>query len=172
VFTTLRGHGEVYFDSAVMFTVFLLAARFVEMSLRHRAGRHADALARLLPDGTLRVVDGRAERVTVEELTCVRVPADGEVVSGRTEVDESLLTGESAPVLRATGDTLIAGSLNVGGVVEMCVMRIGQDSTLAAVARLLERAQVSRLPVAELADRVAGGFHRRRAAPRRGSRIY
>lgn len=167
VFTTLRGYGEVYFDSVVMFTFFLLAGRFVEMSLRHRAGRHADALARLLPDGALRVTDGRAERVTVEELSPgdrvrvrpgERVPADGEVVSGRTEVDEALLTGESVPVVRGTGDTLIAGSLNVGGVVEMRVTRTGQDSTLATVARLLERAQGSRPPVAELADRVAGWF--------------
>ena len=164
---TLLGRGEVYFDSAVMFTFFLLLGRYVEMSLRHRSGRHGDALVRLLPDGVTRLDGAREQRVTPDELLAgdrvrirpgERVPADGEIVTGMTEVDESLLTGESAPRARGRGDQIIAGTLNLSGAVEVRVLRAGQDSTLATVSRLLERAQASRPLTATLADRVAAWF--------------
>ncbi len=167
VVATLRGRGAVYFDSVVMFTFFLLLGRYVEMSLRHRAGLQHDALARLLPASSLRLTGGKAERVTPDELSAgdrvrvlpaERVPADGRIECGSTEVDESLLTGESAPRVRRAGDELTAGTLNLTGVVEMTVTRVGQDSTLAAVSRLLERARSSRPAVADLADRVAAWF--------------
>jgi len=167
VTSTLRGHGAVYYDSVVMFTFFLLLGRFVEMSLRHRQGMQHDAIARLLPESALRLEGARAERVTPDELHSgdrvrvlpgERVPADGRIETGSSELDESLLTGESAPRLRNRGDALIAGSLNLSGVVEMSVTRIGQDSTLAEVSRLLERAHASRPEVADLADRVAAWF--------------
>jgi Cu2+-exporting ATPase len=167
VVSTLRAQGAVYFDSVVMFTFFLLLGRYVEMSLRHRSGMQHDALARLLPDSVLRIETGRAERVTPEELragdrvrvlTGERVPADGIIELGATEVDESLLTGESAPRPRGCGDTVLAGTLNLSGAVEVSVTRVGQDSTLASVARLLERAQASRPRIADLADRVAVWF--------------
>jgi len=167
VSSTLRGHGAVYFDSAVMFTFFLLLGRYIEMSLRHRSGLQHDALARLLPQSVLRLGGNQAERVTPDELRPgervrllpgERVPADGEIESGATEVDESLLTGESAPRLRGPGDALIAGTLNLSNVVEMSVTRMGQDSTLAAISRLLARAHSSRPRVADVADRVAAWF--------------
>ncbi|HYL01524.1 MAG TPA: heavy metal translocating P-type ATPase [Steroidobacteraceae bacterium] len=167
VAATLRGRGAVYFDSVVMFTFLLLLGRYVEMSLRHRAGLQHDALARLLPDSALRLTGSEAERVTPDELRAgdrvrvlhaERVPADGRIECGSTEVDESLLTGESAARLRRPGDELTAGTLNLTGVVEMTVTRAGQDSTLAAVSRLLERARGSRPAVADLADRVAAWF--------------
>jgi len=167
VVSTLRGRGAVYFDSVVMFTFFLLLGRYLEMSLRHRAGWQHDALARLLPDSTLRLGGAAAERVTPDELRAgdrvrvlpgERVPADGRIECGSTDADESLLTGESAPRVRRTGDELTAGTLNLTGVIEMKVTRTGQDSTLAAVSRLLERARGSRPAVADLADRVAAYF--------------
>ncbi|MBV8341880.1 MAG: heavy metal translocating P-type ATPase, partial [Gammaproteobacteria bacterium] len=167
VAATLRGVGTVYFDSAVMFTFFLLLGRYIEMSLRHRCGMQHDALARLLPQSVLRLGHTGAERVTPDELRAgermrvlpgERLAADGVIEKGATEVDESLLTGESAPRLRGCGDTLLAGTLNLGSAVEMSVVRVGQDSTLAEVARMLERAHASRPPVADIADRVASGF--------------
>jgi Cu2+-exporting ATPase len=164
---TLRGGGTVYYDSVVMFTFFLLLGRYVEMSLRHRSGMQQDALARLLPESVLRLAGANSERVTPDEL-CTgdrvrlfpgeRVPADGVIESGSTEVDESLLTGESAPRARGPGDALLAGTLNVSGSLEIQVLRIGPDSTLAAVSRLLERGHAARPRIADLADRVASGF--------------
>jgi Cu2+-exporting ATPase len=163
----LRGSGAVYFDSVVMFTFFLGLGRYAEMTLRQRAGLQQDAFARMLPDSVLRVVGEATERVLPEELVagdCVRVlageriAADGEVHSGATEVDESLLTGESAPQVRGPGDRLIAGSLNLSGVVEMRVLRVGPDSTLAAISRLLEHARASRPRFVALSDRAAAWF--------------
>jgi len=167
VYSTLRGRGAVYFDSVVMFTFFLLLGRYVEMSLRHRAGLKHDALSRLLPQSSLRLSGAQAERVTPDELRAgdrvrvlpgERVPADGRLNLGSTEVDESLLTGESAPQVRRPGHALTAGTLNLTGVIEMTVTHVGQDSTLAAVSRLLERARAVRPAVADLADRVAAWF--------------
>jgi len=164
---TVQGQGTVYYDSVVMFTFFLLVGRYVEMSLRHRSGMQQDALARLLPESVLRLTGAKSERVTPDEL-CTgdrvrlcpgeRIPADGVIESGTTEVDESLLTGESAPRARARGDTLLAGTLNVSGSLDMQVLRTGPDSTLAAVSRLLERGHAARPRIADVADRVASGF--------------
>ncbi len=163
----LRGAGAVYFDSAVMFTFFLLLGRFVEMSLRHRSGQHHDALAGLLPQSAHRIDAGGMQDVLPDELCageCVRVlpgeriPADGRVISGSTEVDESLLTGESAPRLRAAHSRVIAGTVNVGSAIDVRVTHVGQDSTLASVSRLLERAAADRPQIAQTADRIAGWF--------------
>jgi len=167
VWSTLIGHGAVYFDSAVMFTFFLLVGRHIEMSLRHRAGSRQHALARLLPDSVLRLVGARTERVAPAEIVAgdririlpgERVAADGVVKSGISEVDESLLTGESMPRLRSPGALLTAGTLNLSGVLEMEVTRVGPESTLAAISRLLTRAQASRPQIADQADRVAAWF--------------
>jgi hypothetical protein len=109
VWSTLRGWGAVYFDSAVMFTFFLLLGRYVEMSLRHRSGLDQDALGRLLPDSASRLTGTKVERVTPDELAPgdrirvlpgERIAADGEIEEGSSDVDESLLTGESVPRLR------------------------------------------------------------------------
>ena len=167
IWATLRGRGAVYFDSAVMFTFFLLLGRYIEMSMRHGFGLHHDAIARLLPESVMRISGLQAERVIPDELCSgdrvrilpgERVPADGEILSGRTDIDESMLTGESMPRPRAPGDSVIAGTLNLTGAVEVRIARVGQDSTLAAVSRLLERARASRPHVADVADRVAAWF--------------
>jgi P-type Cu2+ transporter len=167
VWATLRGRGAVYFDSAVMFTFFLLLGRFVEMSLRNGFGLQQDAIARLLPESVLRITVTGEERVIPDELCAgdrvrilpgERVPADGEILCGRTEIDESMLTGEALPRGREAGEKLIAGTLNLSNAVDMRITRVGQDSTLAAVSRLLERARASRPHIAEAADAVAAWF--------------
>ncbi len=167
VWSTLVGHGAVYFDSAVMFTFFLLLGRYVEMSLRHRSGLQQLALARLLPDSVLRLCGTGAERVTPEELLVgdrvrvlpgERIAADGIIEQGSSEVDESLLNGESLPRVRNAGEELTAGTLNLTESLELRVLRIGQDSTLAAISRLLARAQASRPRIADQADCIAAWF--------------
>jgi Cu2+-exporting ATPase len=167
LWSTVRGHGAIYFDSAVMFTFLLLLGRYVEMSLQHRAALRHDSLNRLLPESVLRLSASGTERVTPDELCAgdrirvlagERIPADGSIVSGVAEVDESLLTGESMPRTCQPGDAVTAGTVNVNGIIELNVARVGQDSTLATIARLVDRAQGVRPPIAELADRVAAGF--------------
>ena len=164
---TLVAGGPVYFDSAVMFTFLLLLGRYIEMSLRHRSGLQQHALARLLPDSVLRLRSTESERVTPDELLAgdllrvlpgERIAADGVVEQGRSEVDESLITGESVPQVRGVGEQLIAGTLNVSAPLEYRVERVGPDSTLATVSRLLQTAQAARPRFADQADRVAAWF--------------
>lgn len=167
VIATLRGSGAVYFDSAVMFTFFLLLGRYIELTLRTRSGMEQDALARLLPQAALRMCGSAGERVLPEELRVgervrvfpgERIPADGVIVSGHSELDESLLTGESAPRPCAAGAPVIAGTLNLSDLLEVRVTRVGQDSTLAAMTRLLGQARAARPRLASSADRVAAWF--------------
>jgi Cu2+-exporting ATPase len=164
---TVSGHGEIYFDSVTMFTFFLLAGRFLEMGARHRAAQAAEELVKLLPATAARLTDAGEERVPVAELeegdrVLVRpgesVPADGCVVDGASSVDESLLTGESFPQLRGVGDELVGGTVNNESPLVMRVERVGEDTVLSAIVRLLDRAQTEKPSVARSADRVAGWF--------------
>ncbi len=162
------GHGEVWFDSVTMFTFFLLIGRYLEMQARHRSGDVADALARLTPQSARRIdAEGIETRIGAVELgvgDIVRVdagepfPADGEIVAGRTRVDESLVTGESRPLARGVGGAVIAGSVNTGQRVDVRVTRIGGDTLLSGIARMLRRARGHRPPSVLAADRVARWF--------------
>ena len=164
---TIRASGEIYFDSVTMFTFFLLAGRFLEMGARHRAGQAAEELVKLLPATAARLCEAGEERVPVADLVpgdrvLVRpgesVPADGRVQEGVSSVDESLLTGESLPQLRKTGDLLVGGTVNNESPLIMQVEQVGEDTVLSAIVRLLDRAQTEKPGVARMADRVAGWF--------------
>ena len=164
---TLKGSGEIYFDSVTMFTFFLLAGRFLEMGARHRAGQAAEELVKLLPATAARLGEVGEERVPVTDLSpgdrvLVRpgesVPADGRIVEGCSSVDESLLTGESLPQPRKPGDLLIGGTVNNESPLVMRVETVGEATVLSAIVRLLDRAQTEKPAVARLADRVAGWF--------------
>ncbi|MFQ5643751.1 MAG: heavy metal translocating P-type ATPase [Thiogranum sp.] len=165
--STLRGTGEIYFDSVTMFTFFLLAGRFLEMGARHRAGQAAEELVKLLPATAVRLSAAGEERIPVADLAIgdrvlIRpgesVPADGRVVDGRSSVDESLLTGESLPQLRKPGDLLVGGTVNNESPLVMEIEQVGEDTVLSAIVRLLDRAQTEKPGVARTADRVAGWF--------------
>ncbi len=164
---TFDGSGEVYFDSVTMFVFLLSIGRFAEMSARHRAGSTSDALVRLQPALATRLEQGVARRVPVDDLEPLDellvpagepFPADGLLCEGETAADESLLTGESAPVAKTTGDAVIGGSINTTQPVHMRVTATGSDTVLASIVRLLERAQTERPAIARLADRWATWF--------------
>jgi Cu2+-exporting ATPase len=166
VFEAIRGHGEVYFDSISMFVFFLLTGRYLEMRARHRTRDLTDALARLTPPFADRqLADGTLQRVGIHALRvgdCVRVseggivPADGVLLSESCRVDEALLSGESAPVLKRRADRLIAGSVLEEGPVLVRIERVGAETTLAGIAALVGRAQAER-PQLQLAGEAAAG---------------
>ena len=167
VWATLTRSGEVYFDSVTMFTFFLLAGRFLEMGARHRAGQAAEELVKLLPAMASRLTTNGEEVVAVADLAPgdqVRVkpgesiPADGRVIEGSSSVDESLLTGESLPLSRSIHDEVVGGTVNVESPLIIEVEKVGEDTVLAAIQRLLHRAQTEKPRLAGLADRIAGYF--------------
>ena len=167
VWNTLVAGGEVYFDSVTMFVFFLSVARFLEMGARHRASRRTGELARMLPATAVRLGADGEERVPLRELAVgdrvrVRVgdpvPADGRIVNGDSRLDESLLTGEFMPVERGPGSEVIGGSVNDAAPIDVEVTRLGQDTLVAGIVRLLDRAQSQRPPIAQTADRVARWF--------------
>ena len=165
---TLQGSGEVYFDSVSMFTFFLLTGRYLEMRARHRTSQTARNLHSLLPESCLRVSrNGETERTVpadlqpgdkVRILPGESIPADGIISSGISPINESALTGEHMPVTRTIGDSVTAGTINTGNVIEIEVTRTGQNTRLAAIARLLEQAQGEKPAIARMADKVAGWF--------------
>ncbi|MFK7895548.1 MAG: heavy metal translocating P-type ATPase [Myxococcota bacterium] len=174
VIATVNGTGEVYFDSVCMFTFFLSLGRFLEQRVRLQSAAFvrervdaAPALARRLPAEGLAPEDAREEVVPARALKVgdrlrvlagEAIPADGRIVSGSSGVDESLLTGEAWMRPVSIGDSVVAGSHNGDQPLVIEAERVGQETTLAAILALVERASAERAPVALLADRVAGYF--------------
>jgi len=152
---------DFWWELATLIDVMLLG-HWIEMSAVMGAQNALGALAKLLPDDAERPEGRRVARadLAVGDLVVVRpggsVPADGEVTEGESEADESLLTGESAPVVKSPGDTVVGGSIVRGGALTVRITRVGDDTALAGVIRLVSEAQASRSPAQLLADRAAG----------------
>lgn len=159
---------EVYFDSLAMFVSFLLGGRLLEMRARHRAEVSLEDATTRLPQSVMRLLaDGTVEVVSAKRLgrgDLVRIPmgqafaADGVVTEGQTQADESLLTGESRPVPKRNGDTVIAGSVNLQSPVVMRVERVGADTRYEAIVALMRAAKTQRPAVLASADRWASPF--------------
>ena len=159
---------EVYFDSFTMFVFFLLTGRWLELRLRDRTAGALEALMNRLPDSVeRRNIDGGFERVAVRRLGAgdvIRVlpgeafPADGVILEGHTLADESLLTGESRPLERGEGATVIAGSHNLSAAVLVRVEHTGGETRFAQIVALMESASTSKPRLARLADRIARPF--------------
>ncbi|MBC7608483.1 MAG: cation-translocating P-type ATPase [Polaromonas sp.] len=159
---------EVYFDSLSMFVFFLLTGRLLEQRLRSRTAGSLGALMQRLQPGVERLTtDGSFERVATRRLRVgdvMRVmpgeafAADGTIVAGDTLADEALLTGESRPVPRVRGASVMAGSYNLANAVQVRVDQIGLDTRYAQIVALMQRASVEKPRLAVLADRVAKPF--------------
>jgi len=160
--------GEVWYDSLTMLVFFLLSGRVLEQRLRDRTAGALEALSRRLPDSVERLqAGGGFVRVSIRRIQpgdTLRVlpgeafPADGEVTEGHTHVDEALLTGESRPLPRSPGTSVIAGSHNLSGTVCMRVERTGADTRYAAIVALMNEAATGKPSAALLADRLARPF--------------
>ncbi len=167
---TLTASGAVYFDSVTMFVFFLLCGRYLEMIGRQKAARGVETLARALPAFATRLPHYPAAeevRVAVAELVAgdvvlVRpgeaIPVDGEVLVGISTADEALLTGESLPIAKGPGDAVTGGSVNIGSPLLLRVEKVGGQTRLAAIQRLVERAATEKPRLVELADRIAARF--------------
>jgi Cu2+-exporting ATPase len=179
VVNTVRGGGDVWFDSVSMFVFLLLGARALEASARRRARRALDALGAALPDMATRLLGGAelalspsSGTLATEQVPAVRlepgdlvrvaagerVPADGRVVGEPAAVDLSLLTGESVPVVRSAGEVIPGGAIVAATPVTLEVTHAARDSTLSLLSDLVERGSAERPAVARLADRVARVF--------------
>ena len=159
---------EVYYDSLTMFVFFLLTGRWLELRVRDRTAGALEALMNRLPDSVERQLpNGEFERVAVRRLMVgdvIRVspsesfPADGVILQGQTLADEALLTGESRPQARVVGDSVVAGSHNLSGIVTVRVVQVGEGTQFSQIVSLMENASLQKPRLAQLADRIAKPF--------------
>lgn len=168
VWATVQGEGVVYYDTITMLVFFLLGARFLERNAREKSVEAAENLLRLVPAMATRVnSEQQHELVPVHEVEVgdiilakpgETIAADGAVVDGESSADESLLTGESRPLAKKPGDRVYAGSINYESPLLIRVSGVGEQTVLAGIARLLDRAQAQKPRLAQVADQLAGWF--------------
>ncbi|HYF26707.1 MAG TPA: heavy metal translocating P-type ATPase, partial [Baekduia sp.] len=159
---------HVYFEVASVVTTFILAGRFFEARAKRRAGAALEALLALgAKDVAVLGDDGAERRIPIEDLQSgmrfvvrpgEKVATDGIVEEGASAVDQSLLTGESVPVEKAPGDEVVGATVNVGGRLVVRATKVGADTALSQIARLVTEAQSGKAPVQRLADRISGIF--------------
>jgi Cu+-exporting ATPase len=162
------GGNEIYLETAAIVTTFILAGRYFEARAKRRAGAALKALLELgAKDVAVLDADGRERRIPIEQLAAgdrfvvrpgEKVATDGIVEAGRSAVDMSMLTGESVPVEVEPGSEVAGATVNAGGRLIVRATRVGADTALAQIARLVTQAQTGKAPVQRLADRVSGIF--------------
>ena len=160
-------HMDLYFESAGMILTLVTLGKFLETRSKGRTGEAITRLMDLAPKTATVLRDGAEVELPVEEVqvgdrVVVRpgqsIPVDGVIVEGQSAVDESALTGESLPVDKGPGDRVAAASINKSGFFTFEASRVGEDTTLAQMIRLVEEASASKAPIAKLADKVSGIF--------------
>ena len=163
----LSASGDVYFDTSAVIVTLVLAGKFLELRARGSASEAIMRLLELQPKTAVKLVDGKemtvlADEVVVEDRVLVRpgerIPVDGDVVSGRSAVDESMITGESIPVEKTAGSSVTGGTLNISGIMTVKATRVGRSTTLSQIVKLVEDAQATKAPIERYADVVAGYF--------------
>ncbi len=157
----------VYFEAAAVITVLVLLGQVLELRAREQTSGAIRALLDLAPKIARRVRNGDEEAIALDQVVVgdrlrvrpgEKIPVDGELIEGRSAVDESLVTGESMPVTKQPGTKLIGGTLNQTGTFVMRAERIGRDTVLARIVQMVAAAQRSRAPIQRLADQVSGWF--------------
>jgi len=164
VILTLSGGGEVFFEAASVLATFVLLGHWVEMRARGGANDAIRTLLELSPDSALVLRNGQEVEVAASEVVPgdimvirpgAKIPTDGLVVSGDSEVNESMVTGESMPVSKAIGSEVIGATVNTFGVLQVKATNVGSETTLAQIVHLVQQAQNSKAPGQRLADRAA-----------------
>lgn len=159
--------GHLYFEASAVVITLILAGKVLEARAKRAASSALRQLMSLRPDNAIVLraseeVEVAISDVLIGDVVIVkpgeRLPVDGEVIRGESELDESLITGESMPVIRQKGDEVIAGSINGAGLLRVRAKKVGTDTTLAKIAKLVEEAQTGKAPIQRLVDRVAAIF--------------
>lgn len=165
VILTFMGSHETFYEAAAMLITFVLFGHWMEMKSRRGTTDALSALfnlvppqARLLQNGTEKLVP--TSDVKIGDILLLKpgdkIPVDGEIIQGETSIDESLVTGESIPVAKKKGDHVIGGSINQSGSIQIKATKVGEDTVLAQIAKMVETAQNSKAPGQKIADRFAG----------------
>jgi Cu2+-exporting ATPase len=161
---TLTGGGEVFYEAAAVLTTFVLLGHWFEMRARGRANDAIRTLLELAPPMAVVIRDGEPVEVPTAEVVAgdlllirpgAKIAVDGRVEEGASEVDESMVTGESLPVSKAPGDTVIGASINTTGTLRVRATKVGSDTVLAQIVAMVQEAQNSKAPGQRLADRAA-----------------
>lgn len=164
VYLTLIGSAELFYEAAAMLVTFVLFGHWMEMKSRRGSSDALQALFKLVPPMARVLRGGQEAEIPTAEVVLGdvvvlrpgdRVPVDGEVLEGTTSIDESLVTGESLPVEKGVGGKVVGGSVNSAGSVKFKATGVGQETTLARIAKLVETAQNSKAPGQRLADKAA-----------------
>lgn len=160
-------HMDLYFESAGTILTLITVGKYLEVRARSKTGSAIEALMRLAPQTAIIERDGAQLEVGIEELRAGdlivirpgdRIPADGVVEEGSSSIDESAITGESIPVEKTVGSTVVTATVNGKGFLKVRAQRVGEETTLSQIIHLVEEAAASKAPIARLADRIAGIF--------------
>ena len=158
---------ELYLESAGMILTLITLGKFLEALSKGKTGEAIEKLMDLAPKEATVIRNGSEQRIAIEELQAgdtvvVRpgesIPADGTIIEGNSAFDESAITGESVPVDKGPGDTVISATINMSGFVKFTAEKVGESSTIQTIIRTVEEAAASKAPIAKTADKVAGVF--------------
>ena len=158
---------HLYFETGAVIAAFILLGRYFEARSRGQASAAIEKLVDLGAKTAHLVREGREQEVPIDDVQVgdvllvkpgEKVPVDGKVVEGRSSVDEAMLTGESMPVTKTAGDDVFGATINVSGAFRMQATKVGQDTTLAQIVKLVADAQGNKAPIQKLADRISGIF--------------
>ncbi|MCI1857833.1 MAG: heavy metal translocating P-type ATPase [Sporolactobacillus sp.] len=158
---------DLYFETSAILITLVLLGKYFEARAKRRTTTAITELLNLQAKEATRIEDGQERKVPIDQVAVgdllrvrpgEKIPVDGIVIDGRSAVDESMISGESIPVEKAKGDTIIGATVNANGTLTMKAEKVGKDTALAAIVRIVEEAQGSKAPIQRLADRISGIF--------------
>ncbi len=167
IWAMIAGKSEFYFETAAVITAFILLGRYLEAMSRGQASQAISKLMQLGAKTAHLVKNGEVSEIAIEHVQVgdtlmvkpgEKYPVDGKISEGQTSVDESMLTGESMPVSKQSGDEVFGATININGSVHMVAQKVGKDTVLSQIIAMVEDAQVKKAPIQKMADRIAGIF--------------
>ncbi|MBO5397981.1 MAG: copper-translocating P-type ATPase [Clostridia bacterium] len=158
---------NLYFESSAIIIYFIKLGRYIDGISKDKTKEAIQKLVKITPNNAVIKIDGKLKEVTLDEIhkgdivvsrAGEKIAVDGTIIEGKAHLDESFITGESKPISKETGNNVIAGSLNYDGYIEYKAERIGKESTVSEIVRLVVEASNTKAPIAKIADKVSGYF--------------